>query len=160
MKIREITNHQKFFAESAWLFFNNKERILADPRMAYVPIDMQNCLAYCGSKAFEGATIGAYLEWWSGELGRRTDKQGKPFLVVRVAGSPLSGMNKCQIVKQNGEQSDVWLNHFPRTWKSFSHICQRYRESAYDGIIFTLEQVILLLRAPAELNLEFTRSWR
>lgn len=142
MKKREITSDQKCFAESAWLLFENRERILADPRMARVPIDMQNCLAYFGSKAFEGATIGAYLEWWSGELGHRTDPQGEPFLVVRMAGSPLSGMNKCQIVKQNGEQSEVWIDRFPSTWKSFSHICQRYRESAYDGVVFTLEQLV------------------
>ena len=147
MKKRELTRDQKFFAESAWLLFDNKERILADPSMAHVPIDMQNCLAYFGSKAFEGATIGAYLEWWRGELGHRTDEQGEPFLVIQIAGSPLSGMNKCQIVKQNGEQGIVWLSRFPSTWKSFSHICQRYRESTYDGTILTLEQVIHLLRA-------------
>lgn len=147
MKKRELTSNQKFFAESAWLLFENRERILADPSMAHVPIDMPNCLAYFGSKAFEGATIGAYLELWNGELGRRTDKQGEPFLVLRVAGSPLSGMNKCQIVKQNGEQGIVWLSRFPSTWKSFSHICQRYRESTYNGTIYTLEQVVHLLKA-------------
>lgn len=147
MKMREITNDQKLLAESAWLLFENKERILADPRMAHVPIDMQNCLAYFGSRAFEGATLGAYLEWWSEGNGCRTDKQGEPFLVVRIAGSPLSGMNKCQIVKQNGEQGIVRLDRFPSTWKSFAHICQRYRGSTYDSTILTLEQVILLLRA-------------
>ena len=125
----------------------NKERILADPRMAYVPIDMQNCLAYFGSKAFEGATIGAYLEWWNGELGHRTDKQGEPFLVVRMAGSPLSGMNKCQIVKPNGVQKEVCLDCFPSMWHLFSNLCRKYRESTYDGTILTLEQVIFLLSA-------------
>ena len=147
MKMCEITNDQKSFAESAWLLFENRERILADPRMANVPIDMQNCLAYFGSKAFEGATIGAYLEWWNGELGHRTDKLSEPFLVVRIAGSPLSGMNKCQIVKQNGEQNEVCLDRFPSMWHSLSNLCRKYRESTYDGTFLTLEQVLLMLRA-------------
>ena len=57
MKTRK--DEKQLFAESAWLLFNNRERILADPRMAYAPIDMLNGLMYFGSKAFEGATIGA-----------------------------------------------------------------------------------------------------
>ena len=147
MKMREMSNDQRLFAESAWLLFENKERILADPRMAYVPIDMSNCLAYAGSRAFEGATIGAYLELWSGELGRRTDEQDEPFLVIQVAGSPLSGMNKCLIVKQNGEMSLLLLDRFPGTWHLFLNLCRKYRESTYHGTILTLEQVVLLLRA-------------
>jgi hypothetical protein len=146
MKKRELTKEQKFFAESAWLLFENKERILADPSMAHVPIDMPNCLAYAGSSAFEGATIGAYLELWSGDLGYRTDELDEPFLVICIAGSPLSGMNKCQIVKQNGELSLLLLDRFPGLWHLFLRLCRKYRESTYDGTTLTLEQVVYLLR--------------
>ena len=139
----KFNNEQKLFAGSAWMLFNNKERILADPQIANICTGMQNCLAYAGSEAFKGATIGAYLEFWNDELGHRTDKNGVPYLVISVAGSPLSGANKCCIVKQSGEIEEVFLDRFPATWHAFLGICRRYEHVAYDGDLFTLLHTFL-----------------
>lgn len=93
--MKAIKDEKQLFAESAWLLFNNRERILADPRMAYAPIDMQNGLMYFGSKAFEGATIGVYVEWWQTcEQTIVKDACGQQGLIVRFGGSPLSGDRK------------------------------------------------------------------
>lgn len=159
-KKREMTEEQEWFVEHAWLFFDNKERILADDRLANIPIEMSNCLAYTGSDAFKVATMRTYLEWWSTDLGCRTDEDGMPYLVVRIAGSPLSGANKCLIVKRNGEQSEVWLNRWPSTWHTFQNLCQKHRESANYDYTFTLGQLIIMLKTPEFLHLDFSRSWR
>ena len=159
-KKREMTEEQEWFVEHAWLFFDNKERILADDRLANIPIEMSNCLAYTGSDAFKVATMRTYLEWWSPDLGCRTDDDGMPYLVVRIARSPLSGANKCLIVKRNGEQSEVWLNRWPSTWHTFRNLCQKHRESANYDYTFTLGQLIIMLKTPEFLHLDFSRSWR
>lgn len=138
-----FNDEQKLFADSAWMLFNNKESILADPQIANIHVNMQNCLAYAGSEAFKGATIGAYLEFWNEELGRRTDENSVPYLVIQIAGSPLSGANKCCIVKQTGEIEEVFLDRFPATWHTFLRICRRYEHMAYDGDLFTLKQTFL-----------------
>ena len=156
----EITEEQKWFAEYAWLFMDNKERILADPRLANIPIEMPNGLAYGGTEAFEGATMRAYLEWWSTDLGCRTDEEGVPYLVVRIAGSPLNGGNKCLIVKRNGEQSEVHLDRWPSTWHTFMELCRKHKESANYDYTFTLGQLIVMLNTPDSLHLDFSRSWR
>ena len=59
-----FNEEQKLFMESAWLLYNNRSHILSNPCMAYAPISMPNGLMFCGDKAFRGATIGVYLEWW------------------------------------------------------------------------------------------------
>ena len=159
-KKREMTEEQKWFAEYAWLFMDNKERILADPRLADIPIEMPNSLAYGGSEAFEGATMRAYLAWWSTDLGCRTDEEGVPYLVVRIAGSPLNAGNKCLVVKQNGEQREVQLDCWPSTWHTFMRLCRKHRESANYDYTFTLGQLIVMLNTPDFLHLDFSRSWR
>ena len=90
-KMPELVGEKLMFAKSAWLLYNNREKILADPRMAYAPIDMENILTYVGD-AFKGICIGAYLEWWHNyEKACPTNEQGQSALVVRFVGSPLSG---------------------------------------------------------------------
>ena len=158
--MRTFNTGQTLFAESAWLLFNNRERILADPRLADIPIEMSNCLAYTGSDAFKVATMRTYLEWWSTDLGCRTDEDGMPYVVVRIAGSPLSGANKCLIVKRNGEQSEVWLNRWPSTWHTFRNLCQKHKESANYDYTFTLGQLIIMLKTPEFLHLDFSTGRR
>ena len=37
-KMPELTGEKLMFAKAAWLLYNNREKILADPRMAYATI--------------------------------------------------------------------------------------------------------------------------
>lgn len=74
----------------------------------------------------------------------RTDENSVPYLVIQNAGSPLSGANKCCIVKQTGEIEEVFLDRFPATWHTFLRICRRYEHVAYDGNLFTLKQTFLV----------------
>ncbi len=118
--------------------------------MAYAPIHVQNCLAYITDDVFKGATLGTYVEWWATELGRRVDKQGTPFLVVRISGSPLSGGNKCLIVKENGEEDEIWLERWPSTWHTFMTLCRRYNEGEKPEEPYCLEEVICRLTGRVE----------
>ena len=77
-----IIEEQQQLIRSAWLLYENRERILNNPCMAYAPIHVQNCLAYITDDVFKGATLGTYVEWWGTELGRRVDKQGVPYLAL------------------------------------------------------------------------------
>lgn len=36
-----FNDEQKLFADSAWMLFNNKESILADPQIANIHVNMQ-----------------------------------------------------------------------------------------------------------------------
>lgn len=164
MKTRK--DEKQLFAESAWLLFNNRERILADPRMAHAPIDMQNGLMYFGSKAFEGATIGAYLEWWQTcEEAITTDADGQKSLIVRFGGSPLSGWNKCCVVAQNGKVSETQVPHLSsRLWMPFARLCQQYAQGEQPEQPFCLEEVVCRLTGQTSRCIHFIKErlkiWR
>ena len=92
-----MTREQFIFAKAVWQLFNHRDEILANPRMAYAPIDMHNVLAY--ADALEKVPLGVYLEWWMKCAGTlHTNERGQPSLMVRFAGSPLTGMNECTMV--------------------------------------------------------------
>ena len=139
----ELTPEQLMFVNSAWLLYNNSERILSDPRMAYAQIDLPNGLMYCGDKAFKGATVGVYLEWWQKcEQAVVTDEDGRCHLIVCFGGSPLSGWNKCQMVAEDGTVSEIRVQGFPTLWRPFSQICHHYTNSEKPDEPYCLEEVI------------------
>lgn len=142
----ELTPEQLMFVNSAWLLYNNSERILSDPRMAFAPINMPNGLMYCGDKAFKGATIGVYLEWWQEcEKAVVTDEDGHRHLIVYFGGSVLSGWNKCNMVDEDGNVSEIRVQAFPTLWHSFARICHRYANGEKPADPFCLEEVICRL---------------
>ena len=55
---------KKLFIENAFLFLENRERILCDSRMFLSPVPIQSGLAYSGTSGFHRPTLGIYLEWW------------------------------------------------------------------------------------------------
>ena len=144
MKKKMIFNEeQKLFLESAWLLYNNRSRILSNPCMAYAPVNMPNGLMYCGNKAFKGATIGVYLEWWQ-ECKKAivTDEDGRRHLIVCFGGSVLSGWNKCYMVDEEGSISDTHVQGFPTLWHSFIQICHRYADGEKPDEPYCLEEVV------------------
>ena len=143
---KELTPEQQLFIESAWLLCRNRERILRDPCMAYAPINMPNGLMYCGDKAFKGATIGVYLDWWQEcEKAVVTDEDGRRKLIVCFGGSMLSGWNKCHMVDEEGLASEARVQGFPTLWHSFSRICHRYADGEKPEQPYCLEEVICRL---------------
>lgn len=141
-----FSEEQKLFMQSAWLLYNNRERILSDSRMAFAPINMPNGLMYCGDKAFKGATIGVYLDWWQEcEKAVVTDEDGRRHLIVCFGGSLLSGWNKCNMVDEDGTVSEIRVQAFPTLWHSFARICHRYANGEKPADPFCLEEVICRL---------------
>ena len=91
----EYRHSRDCFLQNAFLFLDNAERILGDPRMAMARVSVSNGLAYMG--AFPTANLGTYLDWWlnSGLEEILHDNEGRKALTWSVSGSPLSGMNSC-----------------------------------------------------------------
>ena len=147
-KIQELTDEQQLFAESAWLLYNNREKILADPRMAYAPIDMHHTLSVVDSETFEGATIGVYLEWWHMcENATSTNEQGTPTLVVRFFGNPLFGMNRCLVVTPDGTIEKWSCPRFGSLWEPFAWTVRMFKRDRPANLEpYTLEEVINKLK--------------
>jgi hypothetical protein len=139
----KLTHEQQLFTESAWLLYNNRERILADPRMAYAPIDMGNWLMYSGVGAFNRATIAVYLDWWQEcKEAVAINADGKRGLIVRFGGSPLSALNKCLMVDENGALSETHAQNVHVLWRPFCDICRRYADSEKPESPYCLEEIV------------------
>jgi hypothetical protein len=88
-----------------------------------------------------------YLEWWThcdGAL--MMDEDGVRSLVYRLAGSPLSGANRCMAVREDGKEEIVSLRPFSDYWRSFMKINQRYSDAKSRYEAYSLRQVIVLLK--------------
>ena len=143
--IDRLNKEQQLFAKSAWLLYENRERILSDSCMAHAPIDIQNVLYY--SSPFEGVTLGMYIEWWmQSEYAMHTNERGVPCLMVRFCGSPLSGKNTCTMVAQDGAIEEWWCTRFHDTWHQFLNIRQHYIQSKPE-LPYCLEEVICRLKS-------------
>ena len=139
----ELKQEQQLFVDSAWLLYCNSKRILGDLRMAYTPINMPNGLMYCGDKAFKGATIGVYLDWWQEcEKAVVTDEDGRRHLIVCFGGSVLSGWNKCNMVDEDGNVSEIRVQNFHSMCRHFIHLCHRYANGDKPEQPLSLKEVI------------------
>lgn len=138
----ERIQRRQYFAEHAFLFFDNAERILADPRMALASVDVGNGLAYTGTAAFQGATLGVYLEWWlSGCCPNTVDREGREALTFFISGSPLSGANSCSCVYRDGTIATIAHYPFPPVWRSFALVNRRYADVSREGAM-SIEEVV------------------
>lgn len=139
----ELLAARRLFADNAFLLLQNRERILQDSRMFLAPVAVESGLAYTGTSGFRNPTVGVYLEWWGlCEGALRRDENGVRSLVYRLAGSPLSGVNRCTAIREDGKEETVSLRPFSDYWRSFMKINQRYSEAKSWYRAFTLQQVI------------------
>lgn len=139
----EMFIERQLFVDNAFLLLQNRERILQDSRMFLAPVAVESGLAYTGTSGFRNPTVGVYLEWWSlCEGALRRDENGVRSLVYRLAGSPLSGVNSCTAIREDGREETVSLRPFSDYWRSFMKINQRYSEAKSWYRAFTLQQVI------------------
>ena len=138
------TEGTDLFRQSVPLLWRHRERILSDSRMFLAPIAELNGLAYLG--AFSPAPLGAYIELWTlCDAALITDERGIKHFVTRVAGSPLSGSNRCTLVSETGEVSMRSVCGFSSLWHPFRSLIRRYRTLQATAQHYTLAEVLTLL---------------
>ena len=140
---------EELFYKEAFFLFEHREQILSDSRMFLTPLPFGNNLAYTGTSGLSGATLGVYLEWWD-ECERAIIRKGGEIraLTYYLAGSPLSGNNRCSAVTRKGKTERICFpSPFNEIWKSFMRINQRYTEAKQIYQAYTLEETVEKLRA-------------
>ena len=138
------TEATELFRQSLSLLWRYRERILSDSRMFLTPIAEPNGLVYLG--AFPAATLGAYIELWTlCDAALLTDERGIQHFVTRVAGSPLSGSNRCTLVSEEGEVSTRSVRDFSSLWRPLRGLIRRYRKPQATAQHYTLTEVLTLL---------------
>ena len=143
---RDKGNEERLFLDHAFLFLQHGDRIMADSRMFLCPVPIQSGMAYTGASGFYRPTLGVYLEWWLNcENASICKKDETKWLVYRIAGSPLSGSNRCGIVDENGKTKSKSITPFSSLWPSFIRINSRYDEAKSLYKAYTLEEVIKIL---------------
>ena len=140
---------EQLFLQEAFFLYEHKEQILADSRMFLTPLPFKNNLAYTGASGLNNATLGVYLEWWE-ECERAVIRKGGEIhaLTFYIAGSPLSGSNRCSAVTQEGITEQICFpSPFNEIWCSFMRINGRYSEAKQIYQAYTLEETIEKLHA-------------
>ena len=138
---------QNVFIDNALFLYENRERIFSDSRMFLAPVAIENAIAYTGTSGFRNPTVGVYLEWWCNCEGAIfTGENGLRHLVYHLAGSPLTGVNRCTAISEDGTRERVTLRPFNDYWLTFVKINQIYSEAKSKYEAYTLEQTIDILR--------------
>ena len=96
--------------------------------------------------ALPRATLGSYIELWTlCDAALLTDERGIQHFVTRVAGSPLSGSNRCTLVSEEGEVSTRSVRDFSSLWRPLRGLIRRYRNPQATAQHYTLSEVLTLL---------------
>ncbi|MBO7331029.1 MAG: hypothetical protein J6U52_04470 [Alistipes sp.] len=119
------------------------DTILSNSRMFLAPVPIQNGLAYFGTSGFQNPTLGVYIEWWRHhKCSWIIDEFGEKQPLIYIAGSPLSGANKCAYVGAEGNSYGVSVTKFAPFWQSFVNVNTRYTEATQRYEAYTIEEVI------------------
>lgn len=161
--IEEKERQKKLFTDNAFYLLAHQERIMRDSRMFLAPVAVQNGLAYIGTSGFNAPTLGIYLEWWNEcPIALRTGEDGHRSLVFHLAGSPLSGANRCAEVYEDGRVEHTQVSSFINHWRPFTTINTRYDEAKHIYQAYTLEHVLEILHAEdsksVEIKVRFMQS--
>lgn len=155
----EYKHSRDCFLRNAFLFLDNAERVLGDPRMAMARVSVSNGLAYTG--AFPTANLGTYLDWWlhSGLDEILHDKEGRKALTWAISGSPLSGMNSCSCVYPDGTTDSISHDIFAKVWRSFRDSITRHHCKEGDAAeTFSVEEVVEILKTNATTEEDILRA--
>ena len=137
------------FAANAFLFFDNRERILADSRMFLAPVPVQNGLMYIGTSGFQKPTLGVYIEWWQNCLSSNITDKRDQWLIYQFGGSPLTGWNISKMVNASGEKRELNVRSFSDLWRPFVEINRRYDDAKKRYEAYSIDKVIELLKSDA-----------
>ena len=147
IKARMREEERNVFLPNAFFFLDHADAILSDSRMFLAPVPVQSGLAYTGISGFRNPTLGIYIEWWQTcPEARVTDESGKETLVYHLAGSPLSGSNRCAMTDREGTCIPVTIHRFMPLWQSFMKVNNRYTEAKEVCEHYSLQEVARLLK--------------
>lgn len=136
---------ETLFLENAFVFLENREKIMSDSRMFLCPVPSHSGLAYTGTGGFRNPTLGVFVEWWIDCLrASQMEPNGKKWLVYHLAGSPLSGANNCGLVNPQGETKSEYISSFRELWPSFMQINRRYDDAKSRYEAYTLREVLAI----------------
>lgn len=147
-KIATYTNEMdlKLFLQYAHRLITESDRIMADSRMFLAPLPIRNGLAYTGTSGMCNPTLGVYIEWWRNyECAWTKDKYGERHPIYYIAGSPLSGSNKCAYIGPEGDSCSVSVYPFSPVWGSFMEVNDHYTEAKQLYDAYSLDEVIEIL---------------
>lgn len=147
-EIATYTNEMdiKLFLQNAHRLIAESDKIMADSRMFLAPLPIRNGLAYTGTSGMCNPTLGVYIEWWRNyECAWTKDKYGERHPIYYIAGSPLSGSNKCAYVGDDGDGHSVSVYPFSPVWGSFMEVNAHYTEAKQLYDAYSLEEVIEIL---------------
>ena len=148
VKIRrddEEKEMKKLFLENAFVFLENRERILSDSRMFLCPVPIQNGLAYTGISGFRHPTLGIYVEFWKAcPYSNIMEKNGKKWLLWHIAGNPLSGSNRYGLVNPQGKTKCEQVTNFINIWRPFMEINTRYDKAKGRYEAYTLREELAI----------------
>jgi len=138
----------KLFYKEAFFLYEHRDRILSDSRMFLTPLPFRNNLAYSGTYGLSDATLGVYLEWWINCERSVIKKKGKIHsLTYYLAGSPISGINRCAAITIDGKAQNVsFASPFCDLWRPFMIINMRYTQAKRIYQSFSLEETVARLR--------------
>ena len=136
------------FYKEAFFLYEHRDRILSDSRMFLAQLPFQNNLAYSGTSGLSDATLGVYLEWWTGCERSVIKKDGEIHAITYYfAGSPLSGSNRCKAVTREGKTENIsFPSPFSDIWRPFMTINKRYTEAKRIYQAYSLEETLARLR--------------
>ena len=144
---KEDKEQLRLFLDNAFVLLANRERILSDSRMFLCPLPFcRNGLAYTGTSGFQRPTLGIYLEFWmTCEQACLVDDNDGKWLLHHIAGSPLSGSNRCRLVDARGEEKTVQVTEFKKVWTTFMDINRRYADAKVKYEAYSLRRVLGIL---------------
>ena len=142
----EKAEERSHFCDNVFRFLQYRNRIMSDSRMFLCPVPIQNGISYTGTSGFNRPTLGVYLEWWLNcESALVFNGIGTKKLVYHIAGSPLSGSNRCGVVDEKGKTETETIHPFSSLWPSFMRINSRYDEAKSLYQAYTLKEVVDVL---------------
>ena len=134
---------ERLFTDNAFVFLENWERVFSDSRIFLCPLPVHSGLAYTGTGGFRNPTLGVYIEFWKNCYAANImEKDGKKWLLWHMAGSPLSGSNKCGLVNPQGERKCQSITPFRGAWQPFIRINKRYDEAKSKYQAYTIREVL------------------
>ena len=143
-----IKKERDLLTHNLHLLYEHRKEILSNPKMFFTPVSVGHNLAYSGRSGFENPTLGIVLEWLERcPYAKDIDANGEVALLYWLAGSPLSGCNKCSFISKDGTTSTHPIRvarGFWCSWRAFMRINRKYAEQKKTAEAYTLEEVINL----------------
>ncbi len=127
----------QLFLAHAFVFLENRDRILSDSRMFLTPVP-----APLGMEGTQ-PTLGIFVEWWKSCVWSCImEPNGRKWLVYQMRHDHLREVTYCRVVNPQGEISPRTLTPYGALSSSFKSLCRRYedKQKRYDA--YTLREVL------------------